>query len=41
MKNICPYCNKPIEHDGKDEYVQCPHCGEISKYHSKKLELTE
>ncbi len=41
MKNKCPYCSTLIEHDGEDNYVQCPFCGKVSKYESKKLEPSE
>jgi DNA-directed RNA polymerase subunit RPC12/RpoP len=35
MENNCPSCKNTIEHDGNDDYVQCPSCGGISKYIAK------
>ena len=41
MKDDCPYCGKRITHDGKGSYVQCPFCGEISRFYFNKLVETE
>lgn len=41
MENYCAYCGNPIEHDGKEEYVQCSSCGEVSRYYRRKLRQTD
>lgn len=41
MENDCPYCGNSVEHDGKDEYVQCSNCGEVSRFYRRKLRQTD